>query len=239
MLPQQAQQQQFGVPSDQSQGHPEAQSGSWVHKHAQEFQMPQQLLHEQQQPQLQQGLPLTHVGQQQQDGQLEDPNFDSAQGTGGSSCGRWQPKRPPASTDEHASAAGTATPPKEGGSGNHEGEAHKGSWEKVRVWKAVNLSEDDPQAMPLVSRAEPFAPGSGRSPSQDLVVAFLKNGDVVKQVGHSKKIRGFMVMPVRLIREGEDATGTGGGDEVEDGWVTRRQVSGGPVWFEDLMRGDA
>jgi len=102
-----------------------------------------------------------------------------------------------------------------------------GSWDKNRMWKVVNLQQ---RSLPLVSRAEPFAPGTSHAPLDDIVVRWLSDGDVVEQVGHSKKMRGYMVMPVRL---------EGGGSE---GFVTRRLVDktrDGPedVWFVELRNG--
>lgn len=111
----------------------------------------------------------------------------------------------------------------------------------MRIWKVVNLADtDDAKGLPVVSRAEPFAPGSSRAPQEDWIVTWVRNGDIVKQVGHSKKVRGHMVMPVRVLRdesaiaaelagEGEDPCA-----EAEEGWVTRRHVDSGASWFEEI-----
>lgn len=86
------------------------------------------------------------------------------------------------------------------------------SWDKNRMWRICGLEPDDGRSLPIVNRAEPYAPGTGRVPPEDLLVRWLENGDMLEQVGHSKKMRGYMVMPVRMIN-----------NEVE-GWVTRRLV---------------
>mmetsp|Transcript_79009 Transcript_79009/g.144043 ORF Transcript_79009/g.144043 Transcript_79009/m.144043 type:complete len:508 (-) Transcript_79009:106-1629(-) len=87
------------------------------------------------------------------------------------------------------------------------------SWDKNRIWRISSLEPDEGRSLPIVSRAEPYAPGTGRVPSEDLLVRWLENGDMLEQVGHSKKMRGYMVMPVRMLHN----------DKVE-GWVTRRLV---------------
>jgi len=109
-----------------------------------------------------------------------------------------------------------------------------GSWDKNRTWKVVNLGSDSSRALPIVNRMEPFAPGTGKVPPDDMLVRWLADGDIIEQVGHSKKMRGYMVMPVRL--PGDDASGGA------VGWVTRRLVDKtreGPedVWFVELRNG--
>jgi hypothetical protein len=64
-------------------------------------------------------------------------------------------------------------------------------------------------------------------------VQWLENGDVVRQMGHSKKSKGYMVMPVRVLNEATDEE-----KEVE-GYVTRRSVDknrddGDVSWFEEV-----
>ncbi|CAK0850988.1 unnamed protein product [Prorocentrum cordatum] len=94
--------------------------------------------------------------------------------------------------------------------------------------------------MPVLMEAEPWAPGSDAPPPpEDTVVRWLSNGDTVEQVGHSKKVHGYMVMPIRCLRPGEDADGKG--DTAAEGWVTRRLVDkerarGGQhvVWFDEV-----
>lgn len=108
-------------------------------------------------------------------------------------------------------------------------------WQKNRSYKVLNLdpsSDDDPskgRQLPILARAEPYAPGGGRTPPEDIVVTWLKNDEVVEQTGHSKKTRGFMVMPVKVTRDGT---------EIE-GWVTRRLVDkarqdGEAPWLEEI-----
>jgi len=99
------------------------------------------------------------------------------------------------------------------------------SWDKNRIWKVISLDEDGGRTLPLTARPEPYPPGSRKSPPADLVVRWLKNGDIVEQVGHSKKMRSYMVMPVRI--------------DGKDGWVTRRSVDKSKdhpheAWFVEL-----
>merc|ERR1712062_357270 len=98
------------------------------------------------------------------------------------------------------------------------------SWDKNRVWKVVNLDAAGGHKLAMVQRPEPFAPGGGKIPQDDLLVRWLKDGDVVEQVGHSKKMRGYMVMPVKVVGGNPDTQGTAQTLEgsVADGWVTRR-----------------
>jgi len=109
-------------------------------------------------------------------------------------------------------------------------------WDKNRLWKVCNL--DDTRMLPLVTRAEPYIPGTGRTPPEDIVVRWLKSDDVVEQIGHSKKTRGCMVMPVKMVYDEK-------GNEVNDaeGWVTRRLVdkqreSEDTAWLVELRDGD-
>jgi len=115
------------------------------------------------------------------------------------------------------------------------------SWDKNRLWKVVHLEASaGSRQLPMVSRAEPYAPGTGRVPPEDVVVRWLQDGDVVEQVGHSKKMRGYMVMPVRFFLS-EAARGPGAREEPDkaEGWVTRRLVDksrdhADMAWFEEL-----
>lgn len=101
------------------------------------------------------------------------------------------------------------------------------SWESNRIWKVSNVDDRRGEQLPIVKRPEPFAPGTGRIPPEDLMVRLLHNGDVVEQIGHSKKVRGYMVMPVKI--------------EQDEGWVVRRVVDKNRestgVWFHELVNG--
>eukprot|EP00929_Paragymnodinium_shiwhaense_P014088 TRINITY_DN121974_c0_g1_i1.p1 TRINITY_DN121974_c0_g1~~TRINITY_DN121974_c0_g1_i1.p1 ORF type:complete len:456 (-),score=78.01 TRINITY_DN121974_c0_g1_i1:185-1552(-) len=117
------------------------------------------------------------------------------------------------------------------------GEEDEFSWDKNRIWSVVNIGPAD-GVLAVVKSAEPFAPGSGRTPSDDKVVKWLKDGDIVEQVGHSKKMKGYMIMPVRILEAGQQQpTLDKGGDP--DGWVTRRLVdkqkqNEAGTWFKEL-----
>merc|ERR550514_1167631 len=96
-----------------------------------------------------------------------------------------------------------------------------------RTWRVVNMHGD--QQVPVVVRAGPFGPSgnpANRPPAQDQVVKMLSNGDLVEQFGHSKKVRGYKVMPVRPA----------GGEEQWEGWVAQRLIDKGrdreEAWFE-------
>merc|ERR1712190_629289 len=111
------------------------------------------------------------------------------------------------------------------------GSGHQGSWDKNRMWKVVNLESGGAMQLPLVNRVEPFAPNSKKQPPEEIVLKWLENDDVLEQVGHSKKMRGFMVMPVRT-------TGCDQQDVIE-GWVTRRLIDkaregGEESWLEEI-----
>eukprot|EP00933_Yihiella_yeosuensis_P033600 TRINITY_DN27269_c0_g1_i1.p1 TRINITY_DN27269_c0_g1~~TRINITY_DN27269_c0_g1_i1.p1 ORF type:complete len:481 (+),score=98.74 TRINITY_DN27269_c0_g1_i1:70-1443(+) len=114
------------------------------------------------------------------------------------------------------------------------------SWDQNRTWKVVNLQELGVSEMPIVARAEPYAPGTGKTPISDMLVRYIQNGDVLEQVGHSKKMRGFMVMPVRIVSlaSGEAVSGEKG-NPSEVGWVTRRSVDkNSAVWFVEIVAGE-
>lgn len=109
-------------------------------------------------------------------------------------------------------------------------EAGTSSWEKNRMWKVVN----PPGGVALVSQPEPFSPASGKQPPAEIFVRWLTEGEIVEQVGHSKKMRGYMVMPVR---SGDDDDG----DDVA--WVTRRVVDKTKdgldyQWFVEMRNGE-
>ncbi|CAK9118407.1 unnamed protein product [Durusdinium trenchii] len=109
-----------------------------------------------------------------------------------------------------------------------EQEQDEGNWETNRIWRVANLQDAD--HLPLVRKCEPYAPGSGKVPPSDMLIRYLENGEMVTQVGHSKKVRGYMVMPVKLD--------TAGG---EQGWVVRRLVDRNrdqAAWFEEMINGE-
>lgn len=113
--------------------------------------------------------------------------------------------------------------------------AAAGNWDKNRMWKVVNLESGDSRSLPVVKRVEPYAPGTGRTPPEDIVVRWLQNGDVLEQIGHSKKMRGFMVMPVKFVSPDSKDEGAA----AEEGWVTRRLVDKtrdheGGSWLEEI-----
>lgn len=112
-----------------------------------------------------------------------------------------------------------------------------GSWANNRTWRVVNLGADH---LPVVTRAEGYPPGANgsRAPPDDIVVRWLGDGDQVEQVGHSKKTRGFMVMPIRFLSRSENDDPVPEGEAAE-GWVTRRMVdkvrdSEQMNWFEEV-----
>jgi len=192
----------------------------------------QQQQHQPLQASQQQAAPLQQPLQQQQSSteeSAEDLGTPPA-GTGGSTKG-WQARRAPASPPETDAIEGGVCVP----SSPHRGDE---AWTKTRFWKVTNLNPDLSYELPLMSRPEAYAPGSGRNPPQDLVVVWLKNGDIVKQTGHSKKLRNHMVMPVFKLRQGELNGGSGEGEEAtdsvqEEGWVVRRYA--GVTWFEEVL----
>jgi len=106
-----------------------------------------------------------------------------------------------------------------------EPDQEEGNWDTNRIWRVVNVQEQE--QLPLVKKCEPFAPGTGKIPPSDVLVRNLLNGDIVTQVGHSKKVRGYMVMPVKI--------------DMDEGWVVRRLVDRSrdhPAWFEELINGE-
>mmetsp|Transcript_158943 Transcript_158943/g.281737 ORF Transcript_158943/g.281737 Transcript_158943/m.281737 type:complete len:448 (-) Transcript_158943:42-1385(-) len=110
---------------------------------------------------------------------------------------------------------------------------------KNRTWRVINLQDEGElkeTGIPCVSVAKAFCPDIASDPREDIVVRWLKNGDLVQQIGHSKKIRGFVVMPVRLFAT---ADGTQCNEDEQDGWVTRCSPdkvkdAGEGVWFEEV-----
>eukprot|EP00932_Pfiesteria_piscicida_P019999 SRR837773.682.p2 GENE.SRR837773.682~~SRR837773.682.p2 ORF type:complete len:378 (+),score=127.35 SRR837773.682:111-1136(+) len=108
-----------------------------------------------------------------------------------------------------------------------------GDWDKSRMWKVINAGGDGDRRLAVVGRPEPYPPGR-MTPATEVVISWLKEGDRLEQIGHSKKIRGYMVMPVRVL---QGVTG-----DQDSGWVTRRVVDktrDGPedVWFVELRNG--
>ncbi|CAJ1392855.1 unnamed protein product [Effrenium voratum] len=106
-----------------------------------------------------------------------------------------------------------------------EPQREEGTWEVNRIWRVMNLQDE--HQLPLVRKCEPYAPGSGKIPPPEMLVRHLVNGEVVHQVGHSKKVRGYMVMPVKV--------------DSEEGWVVRRLVDTNreqPAWFEEIVNGE-
>ena len=70
-----------------------------------------------------------------------------------------------------------------------------------------------------------------------MVVKWMRDAETVEQVGHSKKVRNYLVMPVRVLHPAAD--GPGEQSSKLEGWVTRRLVdkSRGGVktsWFEEV-----
>jgi hypothetical protein len=131
---------------------------------------------------------------------------------------------PAEATDrQNASASGGSAPAaserRSGGEKSGGGDGFATTWDKNRMWRVTNLEPSANRDLPLLSRADPYAPGTGRVPPAELVVRWLSNEEVVEQIGHSKKTRGYMVMPVRVLRDAQ-------GEAVKDveGWVTRRLV---------------
>merc|ERR1712135_266273 len=94
-------------------------------------------------------------------------------------------------------------------------------WDKDRKWRVINVEDD--QTLPVVLRAEPFTPTS-KPPSEDKMVRHLRCGDLVAQVGHSRKVRGRLVMPIQtLFTNGTPVLWPEERPHTE-GWVTRRIV---------------
>lgn len=120
------------------------------------------------------------------------------------------------------------------------------AWDKTRIWKVVNLESDDDSGMlNVTTQAQPFRPGN--APPRNILVAQLKNGDLVRQIGHSKKVRGHMVMPVLLehvdnveaeAADREERLASATPEETQRlGWTTRRVVNG-QDWLEKVGKED-
>jgi len=146
-----------------------------------------------------------------------------------------EPPKPAASEDLHD----RGSPADKRGEDRRKANDGFASWDKNRTWKITNLEPSADKSLLMVTRAEPYAPGTGRVPPEDIVVRWLQNGEVVEQIGHSKKTRGYMVMPIRLLHDAQ------GGDvkEVEEGWVTRRLVEKGSkdidgAWLVEIHAGE-
>jgi hypothetical protein len=108
--------------------------------------------------------------------------------------------------------------------GGHSAPQESGNnWSKNRVWRVTNIDQNrSAQGLAVVTKAEPYAPDSGKTPSDDVLVTYIKNDVNVEQVGHSKKMRGYMVMPVKIIGQSLPMISVDGADA--HGWVTRRLV---------------
>jgi len=109
-------------------------------------------------------------------------------------------------------------------------------WDKDRKWRVINVEDD--QTLPVVLRAEPFTPTS-KPPSEDKMVRHLRCGDLVAQVGHSRKVRGRLVMPIQtLFTNGTPVLWPEERPHTE-GWVTRRIVDKAEhdvsEWFEEVF----
>jgi hypothetical protein len=106
-------------------------------------------------------------------------------------------------------------------------------WDKDRKWRVINV--DDDQTLPVVLRAEPFTPTS-KPPPEDRTVRHLRCGDLVAQVGHSRKVRGRLVMPIQTLFT--DGTPLLWDRQFTEGWVTRRIVDKAEhdvsEWFEEV-----
>jgi len=135
----------------------------------------------------------------------------------------------------------------EGHGYNHADTSHQrgGSWEKSRLWRVINLENIGDERLAVVSHPEPHAPGTGKIPSEGMLVRWIKDGDLVEQVGHSKKMRGYMVMPVRVIGSANNFVRPAPTAEAPqaDGWVTRRLVDKQRehdfgVWFVEVSQDD-
>jgi len=147
---------------------------------------------------------------------------------------------PPPPADDTRPASGSRSTP----AGAPSPEKAKGAdgistWDKNRLWKVTGLEPgaDPPRMLPIVTRSEPYAPGTGRVPAEDSLVRWLENDEVVEQIGHSKKTRGYMVMPIRVVRDAK-------GEEVknaDEGWVTRRLVDktygSDGAWLVEMREG--
>lgn len=156
-----------------------------------------------------------------------DPN------NGGPPQTRWNVEESPAGVQDSWNRGGGKRQDRESWRGNRDKESQKvdkeereGQWSKNRNWKVVNLTD---AKLAVVNRPDPFAPKSDRLPPEDLVVRWLENGDEVEQTGHSKKTRGFMVMPVRIKNE-----------PTLEGWVVRRVADKDrdrkEAWFEEITK---
>eukprot|EP00927_Polykrikos_kofoidii_P076643 TRINITY_DN73709_c0_g1_i1.p1 TRINITY_DN73709_c0_g1~~TRINITY_DN73709_c0_g1_i1.p1 ORF type:complete len:547 (-),score=103.46 TRINITY_DN73709_c0_g1_i1:87-1727(-) len=128
--------------------------------------------------------------------------------------------------------------PGAGGSNGSQQQQRVTIWDKNRMWRVSCQETGHGEAqvnmllLAVVNRPDPFPPGT--MPTQDILVRWLKDGDIVEQVGHSKKTRGYMVMPIRVVEDQTDGTET-----KVDGWVTRRLVDKtrdgeGGSWFVEI-----
>lgn len=138
-----------------------------------------------------------------------------------SSPGAEEPSRAPAPAAE---------PKRESVAEEAKRESGGSTWDRNRMWRVINLAAG--ANLPVVTRAGPYGPGSNRMPPEDTVTKALQNGDLVEQVGHSKKVRGYKVMPVRKPGGGEQD------GEKWEGWVVQRLVDKtrdrSDAWFEEV-----
>lgn len=141
---------------------------------------------------------------------------------------------PPEETKEppRRSAPSSSYPVADGGHETQDVDASRhSSWDANRFWKVINMEATfGKQSLPLVSRPEAYAPGAVRRPGADIFVRYLQDGDLLEQTGHSKRVRGYMVMPVKI-------TSFASGEPPVEGefWVCRRSVEKTPVaWFAEI-----
>jgi len=164
-------------------------------------------------------------------GALELASTPSAPDTAVTSLGYTSPSAAERESSSATASQGKPSPRSTFQEPAHElaGSSPSKAWDKVRRWQAT-IPEDE--RVPVVTCSEPFGPGIGRDAPEDIVVKWLKNGDVVRQTDHSKKMKGYMVMPVKVEASNPF--------EVEvEGFVTRRSIeknrdNGDVVWFEEV-----
>jgi len=141
--------------------------------------------------------------------------------------------------EESRSAVVTEAP--ETGAADEEAQLPAGSWSKNRVWRVQNV--EDQHSLPILSQAEPHVPNSGHKRRvRSGILRYLQNGDLVEQVGHSRKMRGYMVMPVRFLGQarGSDIDELINNPHQEkEGWLTRRSLERSRdalPWVEELVK---
>jgi hypothetical protein len=111
------------------------------------------------------------------------------------------------------------------------------TWNQNRWWRLANMDEGL-KPMALVRHAEPFPPTGARTPDDSLLLRWVNPRDVVEQVGHSKKVKGYLVMPVRVLKPEEEPSKQA--TLPLEGWVTRCVADKGAdkkeYWFEELVK---